>query len=119
VPTPKRPLTALILAVCLFLPAGAAAQSAGDDQYADPFEETSSQPAPSDDSPSRVLASPGTDPSSTGTSSSASTTAGSGSAGQLAYTGFNLPLLFVTGAVMLLAGFTVRRVTVGPYASPR
>jgi hypothetical protein len=46
-----RRLVALLLALCLLaLPAVAAAQSAGDEQYADPFEQTE-QPNGSQDQP--------------------------------------------------------------------
>ena len=120
-PSFRGPLAAIVAALCLAIPASAFAQSAGDDQYADPFDETeSSQPAaPKEDTPSRVVASPGTNTAAPTTSTSTTTTTNSTSAGQLAYTGFDLPLLFVTGAVMLLAGFTVRRAIAGPYARTR
>ena len=109
---------ALGLAAGLGLPAGAAAQNAGDDQYADPFEETpSAQTAPAtpsgDDNASEPAAAT---PVGETTAAPTATTAGTE---QLPHTGLNLVLLLVTGAVLLLSGFTVRRVLTGPYAAAR
>lgn len=108
---------ALVMVISLGLPATAAAQSAGDDQYADPFVEKQGQsrpaaPAPDDrTAPNRVVASPVTN-------AAAPAVADSGSE-QLPRTGLNLVLLLVTGAVLLLSGFTVRRVLTEPYAAAR
>jgi hypothetical protein len=100
------------------VPAVAAGQSAGDDQYADPFEKEQVQGSPAPQSQSQNQeSSPGQVQGSPASGSSGSTTS-QGSAQRLAYTGFNLPLLFVAGAVMLLAGFTVRRAISSPYATP-
>ena len=98
------------------------AQSAGDDQYADPFNEqpAANQPAGQPDGDSGGGGNDSSSQVADTTASTPATTSTSGeSADRLAYTGFDLPLLFVTGAVMLLAGFTVRRVLAGPYATPR
>jgi len=110
-------LLPVVMAIALALPAAAAAQSAGDDQYADPFEEAPAQqrapaaPSGDDDASAPAAATPvGT------TAAPTATTAG---AEQLPHTGLNLVLLLVTGAVLALSGFTVRRVLTGPYAATR
>ena len=100
-------------AACLAVPAVAAGQSAGDDQYADPFESQQPQSSPSPQ-PNSPPSTPSQAPSSSAPAGGSSTS-GNGPARQLAYTGVDLPLLFVAGAAMMLAGFTVRRVVAGPY----
>ena len=105
------------MALGLGLPASAAAQSAGDDQYADPFEETPAQGEPvgaptdggaSEPAPTAAPAAGTTAPTATATGT-----------GTLPRTGFDLVLLLVTGAVLLLSGLTVRRVLTGPYIAAR
>jgi hypothetical protein len=113
-----RPLlVVVIMALGLGLPAAAAAQSAGDEQYADPFEETPAQnepAAPADDGDAAAPQAP------TPSANTAAPTATSpSSSGQLPYTGLNLVLVLATGLVLLLTGFTMRRVLTGPYAATR
>ena len=111
-PSFRGPLAAIVAALCLAIPASAFAQSAGDDQYADPFEEPPAQSAPAGNEdasePAPAQATPVGD-----STAPAATTAGTQ---QLPRTGLNLVLLFVAGAVLALSGFTVRRVLTGPYA---
>ena len=115
-PSFRGPLAAIVAALCLVIPASAFAQSAGDDQYADPFEEPPAQSAPAGNAapapaPASAQATPVGD-----STAPAATTAGTQ---QLPRTGLNLVLLFVAGAVLALSGFTVRRVLTGPYAAAR
>lgn len=108
----------LLAVLSLALPGTALAQSAGDDQYADPFEEERVQgsPAPRPKAPPRAPTRVAERPA---VAEAPAPRASSASTDRLAYTGLDLPLLFVTGAVMLLSGFTVRRAVAGPYAPPR
>ena len=111
-PSFRGPLAAIVAALCLVIPASAFAQSAGDDQYADPFEEPPAQSAPAGNAaPAPAQATPVGD-----STAPAATTAGTQ---QLPRTGLNLVLLFVAGAALALSGFTVRRVLTGPYAAAR
>jgi hypothetical protein len=106
----------IVMSLGLGLPAAAGAQSAGDDQYADPFEETPAQSepvAPTDGGASEPAT---TAAPAAGTTAPAATATGTGT---LPRTGFDLVLLLVTGAVLLLSGFTVRRVLTGPYTAAR
>ncbi len=119
-------LAVLVAGLCLAVPATALAQSAGDDQYADPFDQPQGQqesppPSGSGNSGNSGNSGSGTAGTVAGTpaSTAADTSTQDSSAGRLAYTGLNLPLLFVAGAVLLLAGVTVRRVLTGPYTSLR
>ena len=106
----------MVVALGLGLPAAAGAQSAGDDQYADPFDEAPAQsapPAPAGDGNASEPA------AATPAASAAAPAATDAGAQKLPYTGLNLVLLLVTGAVLLLSGFTVRRVLTGPYTAAR
>lgn len=100
----------------LLLPAAALAQSAGDEQYSDPFADQSPSsgkaPAPSPtaqapssspttDSGSQVASNP-----SSGSSPSAATD--SSSSGSLPTTGLRAWMLAATGGLMLLAGAFLR-----------
>ena len=109
-------LLPVVMAIVLALPAAAAAQSAGDDQYADPFEETPAQRAPAAPSGDDEASAPA---AATPVGTTAAPTATTAGAEQLPHTGLNLVLLLVTGAVLALSGFTVRRVLTGPYAATR
>jgi hypothetical protein len=115
----RGPLAAVVAALCLVIPASAFAQSAGDDQYADPFNEQPAGNQPVGQPDDSNSGGGGGNSSPTQVADTTSTSTSTSSANRLAYTGFDLPLLFVTGAVMALAGFTVRRVVAGPYSAPR
>jgi hypothetical protein len=118
--TPTRPLAVLAAALALAMPATALASGAGDQQYQDPFGNTTpskpkpkattpSTPAPSTpvaSTPSQPLAS--STPASS-TSSSTSSTAGSTASGQLPRTGLDLRVVGGIGVLLLGAGLLVRR----------
>ena len=108
----------LVAALCLLVPAVAIAQSAGDEQYSDPFggnspssssgssgsSGSSSSPAPGGSS--GQLAQNSSGDSSTSDSSEASDTQSSGSG--LPRTGSDSWLLALMGALMLLGGLFLR-----------
>jgi len=103
-------LTAALTAALLALPAGALAQSAGDEQYTDPFGE-SDTPAQGQEQGAEEQA-PAQQPAPAGEAAPAAP-AQSGQAqapAQLPHKGsFGIVLSLATGSVMLLAGFAIRR----------
>jgi hypothetical protein len=120
---PKRfaSLTLLLLLAAVALPALAAAQSAGDEQYADPFTRNQAQANPKNGSGDGNQGSSGGNssgqPSGAGTSgtnaptTTASTpTAANASGRQLPRTGLDLRLFAVAGVWMVLGGVALRRV---------
>lgn len=135
-PTTRR-LAAIVLAALLALapvPAGALAQSAGDEQYADPFAGQGSgsgksgsggggSGSTSGSSGSSTSGSSGSSSPSSGVAGSSSQSPGSSSASgsasgtasataqaqQLPRTGLDLRLVAGAGVVLLIAGLAVRR----------
>lgn len=120
-PSAKNSLTALLASTVLVVtPASALAQSAGDQQYADPLADTPSQK----DSGSGNSGAQGNSPSSGSQGSAGSTSSGSSgsaqsqaapaqpttgqSAGQLPRTGTDGALLLAGGAVLLGSGMLLR-----------
>jgi hypothetical protein len=127
-----RALALFAALILLLLPAVALAQSAGDEQYSDPFGDkapssgSSPSPAPTAQAPNP---SPTTDSGSQLASdppagSSASSNSSSSSSGSLPNTGLRAWMLAVTGGLMLLAGACLRavirplRVRVGSLSPP-
>jgi hypothetical protein len=109
-------LTIGALAASLALPTAALGQSAGDEQYTDPFgqedpaaqEPAPEQPAerPSEQPPSPVEPAPGGN----GTAEPASTTEAAQEASPtLPRTGFHVLVLAAIGYALLLAGVAIRR----------
>ena len=112
-----RKLAVVLAATLVALPGGAAfGQSAGDEQYADPFDD----PPARSEGPERVAGAPATPPAQPGASaergSASQAQAPAQARAQLPRTGYDVPLLFVAGAVLLLSGVSVRRVTRPPPA---
>jgi hypothetical protein len=107
-------LLALVCAVLLALPASALAQSAGDNQYQDPFAgqaPSNSQPKQTPSTGSRAQVSPQSQSSAPSTASP-SATAGQSQSTQgdaLPRTGFPAGLPLVYGLVLLLSGVALRR----------
>jgi hypothetical protein len=118
-PSLRRPVAVLSAAFVLATPAGALAQSAGDDQYQDPFGGSgggsggggSAQPAPTPATPAAPsgTAAPST-PAPTAPTASASQAPAAQPAGQLPYTGSPVEagLLAGVGAVLLAGGVGLR-----------
>jgi LPXTG-motif cell wall-anchored protein len=118
-PVPHRRLAALIAALALAAPASAAAQSAGDDQYEDPFagENRGPEPAPEQqqggagqDAPAEggvPLAEPELqrvpDPASAAPQPDAAP-----ASTQLPYTGTGAAPILIAGTVMLAGGVALR-----------
>jgi LPXTG-motif cell wall-anchored protein len=110
----RRLVAALLAGALLAAPAGALAQSAGDDQYADPFG-NADEPSQNDGGSNQSSA-PAADPTASapaagagdGTQAAAET---SSDGGALPRTGFPAALSALLGALLLGAGASVRRRT--------
>jgi LPXTG-motif cell wall-anchored protein len=116
-PSPRRRLAALVatLAVAAVAPAPAGAQSAGDDQYQDPFAgqgggepAPSATPAPEGEAP--PAAAPPAEAPAPVTAAPAAPAAVSTQA-PLPYTGSETVLVALAGAALLLAGLALRALT--------
>ena len=108
----RRPLAALLTALLLACPGSALAQSAGDDQYEDPFGggQEQEQPAPTAEpeqaAPEAVPeAAPEAAPAAQATPAPAAPAAQE----QLPVTGVETGLVAAAGALLLGAGVTLRR----------
>ena len=101
-----RLLAALAVVVVLALPVAALAGSAGDNQYSDPFGNSSptqtQTTTPSAPAPSQPVATP------TASTQPTATTA-SGSSGQLPRTGLDLRVVGGAGVLLIAGGLLLRR----------
>jgi hypothetical protein len=105
----RRLVTLMLAAAALALPPAALAQSAGDEQYSDPFSQTS-QPNTGTGDQSGSSAQPAPAQTSTPTAAADQSVSSQESADPaLPRTGFPVGYLAGTGALMLLAGTTLRR----------
>jgi hypothetical protein len=108
----RRRLTAALAALALLAaPAGALAQSAGDDQYSDPFGDVSepSQDEGSQDGSSAPPADQVDTPAAESPAAAESQTADPGSGSTLPRTGFPAAMSALLGALLLCAGVSMRR----------
>ncbi|MGH2763883.1 MAG: hypothetical protein ACRDLD_15115 [Thermoleophilaceae bacterium] len=107
-----RRLAPLALVVALALPAGATAQSAGDEQYADPFapSEQPQQPAPPPSAPAPAPSGEVDDQVDVEPAAPAAGVAQTDPSGTLPRTGFPAALALAAGWWMLLGGLALRRV---------
>jgi hypothetical protein len=114
----RRPIAALLAACLLAAPTTALAQSAGDEQYADPFGQV--KDPSQDNGGSNGSPAPNTDTTvSTPTGAADGTTADSGSgAATLPHTGFPAALSAVLGALLLVMGASVWQRAQQPPALP-
>jgi hypothetical protein len=107
-----RLVTVLLAALLLALPSGALAQSAGDEQYADPFEQPQEQPQ---EQPSGSQDEPAPAPEPAPAESSQTATATETQVAQetdsptLPATGLPVALLAGAGGLLLAAGSMLRR----------
>jgi hypothetical protein len=113
----RRLIAALLAAALLAAPAAALAQSAGDEQYADPFGEVKDPGRENSGSQgSDTPATPGTDTTvaapAAGAEAAAASDSGSGSA-TLPHTGFPVALTALLGTLLLTIGASTRRATFG------
>ena len=118
--------SSLCLLALAVVPQMALGQSAGDDQYADPFagqDQAQGNSGSSQGNGNQVAAQPDSDAGSPATSpapaaeTTTSQTAPSSGSG-LAYTGFPAGLVALLGAFGLVAGLTIRAIA-GPPPAPR
>ena len=106
-PMRRRLIAALAVMALLAAPVGALAQSAGDDQYSDPFGDVSE---PSQDEGSQNGSSaPPADQVDTPAATESQTAADPGSGSTLPRTGFPAALSALLGALLLCAGVSMRR----------
>src|SRR4051794_23048588 len=105
----RRAVLAIVVALGLAVPAAASAQSAGDNQYVDPFagsqppaKQQTSQPAQGTGQSGSAAPAPASTPVQAVQSGSGSGTTASSS--QLARTGQPVAPLFAMGGALLLAG---------------
>jgi hypothetical protein len=105
----RRALSLLLAALMLAVPSAAFAQSAGDEQYADPFDQPQ-QPSGSQEEPAQTQA-PAPAPAQGGDTGAAAETqvAQQAAAPTLPATGLPVGLLAGTGALLVAAGTTLRR----------
>jgi LPXTG-motif cell wall-anchored protein len=94
--------------LCALLPAGAAAQSAGDEQYQDPFADEPAQEAPA--APPAATPAPAAPPAQAPASEAPATAAAApqAAAAQLPRTGGEAWLLALAGLILLSAGVALR-----------
>jgi hypothetical protein len=118
-----RLIAALAALALLAVPAAALAQSAGDEQYTDPFGDVN--PPTQDDGTANDSPAPATDqtaqvPAQAPATDSDSAAAADSSAGDsLPLTGFPAALVALLGALMFGTGISVRRRVQPPAALPR
>jgi LPXTG-motif cell wall-anchored protein len=107
----RRLIAALAALALLAVPAVALAQSAGDEQYTDPFGDVN-QPT-QDDGTANGSPAPATDQTAqapaSGSGSASAAGADQGSGGSLPHTGFPALLSALLGALLLGSGISVRR----------
>jgi LPXTG-motif cell wall-anchored protein len=110
----RRRTAALAAMAMLVFPAGALAQSAGDDQYSDPFgDEPTQDQGTANESPA-----PAAQPTSQAPAAGSEAAADPGSEGALPHTGFPAALSALFGALLISAGISVRRRAQPPVALP-
>jgi hypothetical protein len=110
----RRLIAALLAAALLAAPAAALAQSAGDEQYADPFGEVK-EPS-QENGGSTGSGTPGTDTPVAAPAAGAQDGAGSDSrsgSATLPHTGFPAALTAILGTLLLTIGASARRATFG------
>lgn len=115
-PMRRRVIAALAAMALLAAPAGALAQSAGDDQYTDPFgdvDEPAQEQGSANESPA-----PAADPASPAPAAGSVAAADPGPEGALPRTGFPVALTALFGALLVGAGVSVRRRAQPPVALP-
>jgi LPXTG-motif cell wall-anchored protein len=116
-PVPHRRLAALIAALALALPASAVAQSAGDDQYEDPFAGENGGSAPSQQEPAAAAPAPASEPAPQAAAPAAqaapaapqpAVSAAAPAGTQLPYTGSDAAPALIAGTLLLSGGLALR-----------
>jgi LPXTG-motif cell wall-anchored protein len=98
----------LVAVLFALLPAGALAQSAGDEQYQDPFADEPAQEAPAAPPASTPAPAAPAAPATAGQAPAAAPAAPQAAAAQLPRTGAETWLLALAGLALLCAGATLR-----------
>jgi LPXTG-motif cell wall-anchored protein len=107
---PRRRLAALIAALALLTPATAFAQSAGDEQYQDPFGDEQSQSDDQSNDTQSAQATPTPTPApATAPTATAAAAQSAPAEEQLPRTGEDAALLALAGTVLLAGGVVLRR----------
>jgi hypothetical protein len=112
----RRRIAALAAMALLAVPAAALAQSAGDDQYSDPFGDVD-QPTQDQGSANESPA-PAAEPTSQAPAAESGAAADQGTGGTLPRTGFPAALSALFGALLVGAGISMRRRAQPPVALP-
>ena len=112
----RRLVAALAAMALLAAPAGALAQSAGDEQYSDPFGDVS-EPT-QDQGTANESPAPAAEPTSQAPAAESAAADDPGSGGTLPRTGFPAVLTALFGALLVGAGVSVRRRAQPPVALP-
>jgi hypothetical protein len=116
-PVPRRRLAALIAVLALAAPASSAAQSAGDDQYEDPFAGENGGSAPSRQQPAPAAAAPESEPAPQPAAPAAqaapaapqpAVSAAAPARTQLPYTGRDAAPALIAGTLLLAGGVALR-----------
>jgi hypothetical protein len=113
-PVPRRRLAALIAVLALAAPASSAAQSAGDDQYEDPFAGENGGSAPSRQQPAPAAAAPESEPAPQAAAPAAqaapqpAVSAAAPARTQLPYTGRDAAPALIAGTLLLAGGVALR-----------
>ena len=115
----RRLIAALAALALLAVPAAALAQSAGDEQYTDPFGDVN--PPTQDDGTANSSPAPATDQTAQApaTESTTAAAADSNAGGSLPLTGVPAALIALLGALMFGTGISVRRRAQPPATLPR
>jgi hypothetical protein len=115
----RRLIAAAAILALLAVPAAALAQSAGDEQYADPFgdvQEPGQDEGTANESPALDAAPPAEAPAAPASTTSAG--ADSDASGTLPRTGFPAALSALVGALLLGTGVSMRRHAQSPVTPP-
>jgi LPXTG-motif cell wall-anchored protein len=112
----RRRIAAVAAMALLAAPAGALAQSAGDEQYADPFGDVD-EPTQNQGTANGAPA-PASNPTSQASAGESVAAADPGAEGALPHTGFPAALTALIGVLLLGAGASVRRRAHPPVALP-
>ena len=114
----RRLIAALAALALLAVPAAALAQSAGDEQYADPFGDVN--PPTQDQGTANGSPAPATDATAQAPATESTTAAAAdpSTGGSLPLTGFPAALIGLLGALVVATGISVRRRAQPPAALP-
>jgi hypothetical protein len=105
----RRPVALLLAAFMLLVPSAAMAQSAGDEQYADPFGEVEEPSGSQEEPAAQAEPAPAPAPAETGVPAEEAVASQETAAPTLPATGLPLGLMAGAGAALFAAGGALRR----------